>query len=708
MKFSKDFKRQMVPEWIEAYVDYDGLKRILREILQYNLSKKRETPLKSLEKKLSLHRTLSGLHRHTNGDVENQVTREGREIEIEFFRKLDEELNKINTFYKEQIEVVMDESTLLNRQLDALIALRLKVRSSCSNGACSPEHQGSEITDVILQGINQDDESTSVSENNTIEKSNSRPEEVGNNSTNQQGDPLEILERVKIRNTLESPLDTIKGVFKDSKHDDLCFKKDELKKVEAKLRLAFIEFHQKLRLVKQYSFMNLSALSKIMKSYEKITSRREARLYMKKIDNSYIGSSDEVNNLLERVEATFIKHFSNSNIQKGMKSLRPKTKKEKHSVTFWSGCFSGFSAALLIAVALRIETKKLMEKEDIYFWRRFKINYPFIFGFKPGTELSYREVFLLGTGLAVLSLSCFLGNLYLDLGSTTQKYKTLTGLFPLGLVAIFLIILFCPFNIIYRSTRFFFIKSLFRCLCAPLYKVTLPDFFLADHVTSQVTAIRSLDLYICYYGLGERSQRESKCHGHSIYNVLYFAVPVIPFWLRFLQCIRRLFEEKEAMHGYSSVNYLLTIVAAIIRTICELKKGMAWMVLALVSSSVVVIVATYWDIVFDWGLLRRHSKNPYLRDKLLVPYKSVYFAAMALDVVLRIAWMQLVLEFKLHSLHRMAITTVVSCLEIIRRGIWSFFRIENEHLNNVGKYRAFKSVPLPFNYDDEEESSKDD
>jgi len=29
-------------------------------------------------------------------------------------------------------------------------------------------------------------------------------------------------------------------------------------------------------------------------------------------------------------------------------------------------------------------------------------------------------------------------------------------------------------------------------------------------------------------------------------------------------------------------------------------------------------------------------------------------------------------------------------------------RLENEHLNNVGNYRAFKSVPLPFNYEDEE------
>ncbi|KAK8508101.1 hypothetical protein V6N13_055554 [Hibiscus sabdariffa] len=738
MKFSEDFKRQMVPEWIEAYVDYGSLKHILREILHYKLSKQRETPMRSLEKKLSLHRMLSGLHRHPNdprisGDVENQVDGKGREMEVEFFRRLDDELNKVDTFYKEQMDAVMDESASLNKQLDALIALRIKVKRSCGNGASSYEHwtkqgmdaisevemstqsplevssnslSGSETMDVILQGINEDDVSTTTSEIDAIEKSKGC-QVVANSSDSQQDDPLEVLEKVKINNTFESPMETIKGVFQDSKDNELCFKKDELKKAEGKLRVAFIEFYQKLRHLTQYSFMNLSALSRIIKSYQKITSRKEARLYMKKIDNSYISNSDEVNNLLEKVEANFIKHFSNSDIQEGMKSLRPKTKKEKHSVTFWCGCFSGFSIALLIAVTLRIETKKLMEKEqDLYFWKRFRINYTFIFGFKPGTELSYQEVILLGTGLAVLALSCFLGNLYLDLGSKTPKFTTLTGLFPLGLVAIVLIILFCPFDIAYRSTRFFFIKSLFRFLCAPLYRVTLPDFFLADHLTSQIQAIRSLDLYICYYGL-ERSQRQSKCHSHGVYNALYFIIAVIPYWLRFLQCIRRWFEEKEAMHGYSCINYILTIVVVIIRSIFELKKGTVWMVWSLVSSAIITITSIYWDIVIDWGLLRRHSKNPYLRDKLLVPYKSVYFAAMALDIVLRVSWMQLVLEFNLHSLHRMAITTLVSCLEIVRRGIWSFFRLENEHLNNVGMYRAFKSVPLPFNYE-EEESSKDD
>jgi hypothetical protein len=35
-------------------------------------------------------------------------------------------------------------------------------------------------------------------------------------------------------------------------------------------------------------------------------------------------------------------------------------------------------------------------------------------------------------------------------------------------------------------------------------------------------------------------------------------------------------------------------------------------------------------------------------------------------------------------------------LEITRRGVWNTIRIENEHLNNVGEFRAFKEIPLPF------------
>ncbi|KAK8687020.1 hypothetical protein V6N13_085853 [Hibiscus sabdariffa] len=69
---------------------------------------------------------------------------------------------------------------------------------------------------------------------------------------------------------------------------------------------------------------------------------------------------------------------------------------------------------------------------------------------------------------------------------------------------------------------------------------------------------------------------------------------------------------------------------------------------------------------------------------------------MVLNCVLRLAWMQQVLGIQtVPFLHK----TALASLEIVRRGIWNFFRLENEHLNNVRKYRAFKSVPLPFHYD---------
>jgi hypothetical protein len=48
---------------------------------------------------------------------------------------------------------------------------------------------------------------------------------------------------------------------------------------------------------------------------------------------------------------------------------------------------------------------------------------------------------------------------------------------------------------------------------------------------------------------------------------------------------------------------------------------------------------------------------------------------------------------------------LIGLSEVIRRGIWTLFRVENEHCNNVGRYRASRDVPLP--YDIEEESGQD-
>ncbi|KAF5190627.1 Phosphate transporter pho1-like protein [Thalictrum thalictroides] len=375
------------------------------------------------------------------------------------------------------------------------------------------------------------------------------------------------------------------------------------------------------------------------------------------VDNSYLGSSDEVNKLMERVEATFIKHFANANRRKGINILRPKAKRERHRVTYSLGFFSGCTAALLVALIFIARARNIIEAKgstqymenmfplyslfgfvvlhmimyaiNIFFWRRYHVNYPFIFGFKQGTELGYREVLLLSTGLATLALASVLSNLDMEMDPKTKDYKAFTELLPLGLVTLVLLVIICPFNIIYRSSRFFLLHSAFHCLCAPLYKVTLPDFFLADQLTSQVQAIRSLEFYICYYGWGDFKQRRNTCTSYPVYDIFNYIIAMIPYLWRFIQCLRRLYEEKDSMQGYNALKYFSTIVAVCVRTTYSRRtNSLTWKVLAWTFSAIAATASTYWDIVIDWGLLQRQSKNRWLRDKLLVSHNFVYFGAM--------------------------------------------------------------------------------
>ncbi|KAJ8546044.1 hypothetical protein K7X08_018627 [Anisodus acutangulus] len=775
MKFGKEFASQMVHEWQEAYMDYNYLKGVLKDITKFKkknapLPEVAATPKGSLKRRISMYRAFSGLQsrlsfkgspkiEYENEDEEvilvssleqegsqghHQTkflmsSEEGGEYEVVFFRRLDDEFNKVLTFYKKKVGEVKAEADELSKQMDALIAVRIMVDKpsiemhsaqvmmdplSNDDSALSPASLKSPgrshmeaIEEVEMTGEEIEEDESSIGKRDQVKLARFRPA------------PLEILDNVRINIEPATPVSTLKKLIKASKAN-LSYSKDELRKAEEQMKKAFVEFYQKLRLLKNYRFLNVLAFSKIMKKYDKTTTRKASKSYSDMVDKSDLGNSNEITKLMERVETTFIKHFNNGNRRKGMKHLRPKAKRETHRVTFFLGLFAGCSIALVAAIAISIRAGHLLEHEgrgrymenifplyslfgyivlhmlmygaNVYYWRRFRVNYPFIFGFKQGTELGYRQVFLLASGLSVLALAAALFQLDMDMDPKTRSYKTFKELIALLLLFVLLLILFCPLNIIYRSSRFFFLRTAWHCLCAPLYKVTLPDFVLADQLTSQVPAIRSLQFYVCYYVWGNFKTRSNTCQDDSVYQVLLILVAIIPFWSRFIQCLRRLYEEKDSMQGLNGLKYFSTIIALVMRTLYEQKRGTFWKVMAASTSGITTVANTYWDLVIDWGLLQRNSKNPWLRDKLLVPYKSVYFVAIVLDVILRLVWMQLVLDFQeLPHLHKKAFVAIVACLEILRRGLWNFFRLENEHLNNVGKYRASKSVPLPFNYDED-------
>ena len=78
----------------------------------------------------------------------------------------------------------------------------------------------------------------------------------------------------------------------------------------------------------------------------------------------------------------------------------------------------------------------LMYAADIYFWKRYRINYAFIFGFKQGTELGYREVLLLASGLSVLALGGVLSNLDMEMDPRTKSFTAITELIALALLTV--------------------------------------------------------------------------------------------------------------------------------------------------------------------------------------------------------------------------------------------------------------------------------
>ncbi|XP_048614593.1 phosphate transporter PHO1 homolog 7-like [Brassica napus] len=158
MKFGKEFAAQLIPEWQQAYVDYSCLKSILQEIQN---ARKRSG---AVTRKQPVHRNFSGLTNRSNRvatseELENQdimvsemigddgferyetsimrVAEAGREPELVFFKTLDLEFDKVNHFYKSKVEEMVKEAMVLNKQMDALIAFRIKVDQPSSSWICS-------------------------------------------------------------------------------------------------------------------------------------------------------------------------------------------------------------------------------------------------------------------------------------------------------------------------------------------------------------------------------------------------------------------------------------------------------------------------------------------------------------------------------------------------------------------------------------------
>ncbi|GKD02259.1 phosphate transporter PHO1 homolog 1 [Tanacetum coccineum] len=168
-------------------------------------------------------------------------------------------------------------------------------------------------------------------------------------------------------------------------------------------------------------------------------------------------------------------------------------------------------------------------------------------------------------------------------------------------------------------------------------------------------------------------------------------------------CARRWLDEGGTGHLLNLGKYVSAMLAAGAKLAYEKEKSAGWLCIVVIMSSIATLYQLYWDFVKDWGLLQMNSKNAWLRNELVLRNKFIYYLSMGLNLVLRLAWLQTVLHYKFGSIDYRLTGLFLAALEVIRRGQWNFYRLENEHLNNAGKFRAVKTVPLPFQEVDDQD-----
>jgi hypothetical protein len=118
-----------------------------------------------------------------------------------------------------------------------------------------------------------------------------------------------------------------------------------------------------------------------------------------------------------------------------------------------------------------------------------------------------------------------------------------------------------------------------------------------------------------------------------------------------------------------------------------------WMAL-FVSSS---LYSFWWDVYMDWGL--GDFKHGFLATPLMYPHKYYYYCVIFLDIVLRFMWVLTLVPPQSGAKFEIPqyLTAVSLSLELMRRTMWGFFRLENEHRSNTNQWRRVGFVPLHFN-----------
>ncbi|KAM8999875.1 solute carrier family 53 member 1 isoform 1-T1 [Sarcophilus harrisii] len=510
------------------------------------------------------------------------------------------------------------------------------------------------------------------------------------------------------------------------------------------LKLAFSEFYLSLILLQNYQNLNFTGFRKILKKHDKILdTSRGADWRVAHVEVAPFYTCKKINQLISETEAVVTNELEDGDRQKAMKRLRvpplgaaqPAPAWTTFRVGLYCGIFIVLNVALVLTGAFKLGDDKMVWPLiriyrggfllieflfllgiNTYGWRQAGVNHVLIFELNPRNNLSHQHLFEIAGFLGILWCLSLLACLFAPISAIPIQ------VYPLALYGFMVLFLINPTKTFYYKSRFWLLKLLFRVFTAPFHKVGFADFWLADQLNSLTVLLMDLEYMICFYSF-ELKWDESKgllpdkmggeddvCHSYT-YGVRAI-VQCIPAWLRFVQCLRRYRDTKRAFpHLANAGKYSTTFFVVTFAALYSTHKARdhsdssvffyLWIVFYVISSCYTL----FWDLKMDWGLFDRNAgENTFLREEIVYPQKAYYYSAIIEDVILRFSWTIQIYVITLNLTPHVGdiISTVFAPLEVFRRFVWNFFRLENEHLNNCGEFRAVRDISVaPMNADDQ-------
>ncbi|KUI71464.1 hypothetical protein VM1G_07272 [Cytospora mali] len=657
-----------------------------------------QSPRAKIRRMFSL--TAPPLERYrSRGEYHMQALDEIRDKERDFFEFLDDELEKVETFYRQKEDHAGKRLVLLREQLHEMRNRRtseiaeakrrkqngesnshLAAKIAESNGASRP------LLDPLKAKLFKPGPNSKA-----LQKMTETPGHVGAN-------PDERRDYVRRPPDDEVPYRTAKR----------------------KLKLALQEFYRGLELLKSYALLNRTAFRKLNKKYDKTVNARPPYRYMtEKVNKSWFVNSDVLDGHLQAVEDLYARYFERGNHKIAAGKLRSlsRKKRDESGSAFRNGLLIGVGAVFAIQGLVhgaqllfddddevRTHTRYLLQIYGGYFlmlylfslfcldckiWTANRVNYPFIFEFDQRNQLDWRQL------AEFPSFFLFLFGLIMWLNFTEYGSPGMYLYYPVLLIGITFVILFMPAPILWHKSRKWFLYSHWRLFFAGLYPVEFRDFFLGDMYCSLTYATCNVELFFCLYA--NSWENPTICNSnHS--RLLGFFACLPPIW-RFLQCIRRYKDTRNVFpHLVNCGKYTASILAGVFLSVYRIDGTTKNLALYISFSAINGVYTAFWDVVMDFSLLQSYAHHRYLRDITALKSRWPYYLIMILDPILRFNWIFYAI-FTHDTQHSSIASFLIGFSEVTRRGMWTLLRVENEHCSNVAQYKASRDVPLPYQLD---------